>query len=122
MMLEQVREQALSVLWNLSCDERVRTKIAELELVQVLLATVDSEGEAEKEAAVGVLANLSCSPCNHTILTKAGVIPKFVSLFCITKSLHILPLINRLIILLEIQLSLSVFFYFREDMEEIAIS
>lgn len=81
MMLEQVREQALSVLWNLSCDERVRTKIAELELVQVLLATVDSEGEAEKEAAVGVLANLSCSPCNHTILTKAGVIPKFVSPF-----------------------------------------
>ena len=96
----QVRKQALSVLWNVSLNEKERTKIADLELLPALLAILDSEedkdvekeadvglriGDSEeetaKEAAVGLLANLSCSPCNHPILIQAGVIPRLVSAF-----------------------------------------
>lgn len=97
----QVRKQALCVLWNVSLNEKERIKIADLELLPVLLAILDSEdSEAEKEkeepvvglqsrdsieeetakeAAVGVLANLSYSSCNHPILIQAGVIPRLVS-------------------------------------------
>lgn len=73
-----MREQALCVLWNISSDESERKKIAELELLPVLLSTVDSHEEAEREAAVGVLANMSCSPCNQSILVEAGIISKLV--------------------------------------------
>jgi len=85
-----------------SLNEKERIKIADLELLPVLLAIVDSEEEEKaeeereepavglraaadsevetaKEAAVGVLANLSYSPCNHPILIEAGVIPRLVS-------------------------------------------
>nr|PNR35431.1 hypothetical protein PHYPA_023331 [Physcomitrium patens] len=91
----EVRKQALSVLWNVSLNERERNKLADLELLPALLAIVDSEEEketegedtvslqtgdfhqeSEKEAAIGVLATLSYSPCNHEMLIRAGVIPR----------------------------------------------
>jgi hypothetical protein len=76
----EVREQAVGVLWNLSANERERKKIAGLELLPVLLAVVDSKEELEQEAAMGVLANMSLSPSNHSILVDAGIIPKLVKI------------------------------------------
>lgn len=104
-MLIQVRKQALYVLWNVSLNEKERIKIADLELLPALVAILDSEedeedgeereeaggtllgardsveGETAKEAAVGVLANLSHSVRNHPVLIQHGVIPRLVSAF-----------------------------------------
>lgn len=77
----QVKEQSLYTLWNLSIDEKPRLKIAHGDLVSLLIKLLDDEEIKVKEAAGGVLANLSLSPCNHSIMVEAGVIPKLVSLF-----------------------------------------
>lgn len=76
----QVKKQSLCSLWNLSIDEKPRIKIAHGDLLPLLIRLLDDEEVKVKEAAGGVLANLSLSPCNHNNMVEAGVIPKLVSL------------------------------------------
>lgn len=76
--ISQVKEQSLCTLWNLSVDEKLRMKIANFELLPLLLKFLEDEDVKVKEAAGGVLANLALSQCNHEILVEAGAIPKLV--------------------------------------------
>lgn len=74
----QVMEQSICTLWNLSADEKLRVKIANNDILPILIKSLDDEDLKVKEAAGGVLANLSLSQANHNILVEAGVIPKLV--------------------------------------------
>ncbi|XP_020571255.1 uncharacterized protein LOC110018317 [Phalaenopsis equestris] len=76
-----VKEQSLCTLWNLSIDEKTRIKIAHGDFLPLLVKFLDDEEIKVKEAAGGVLANLSLSPCNHNNMVEAGVIPKLANLF-----------------------------------------
>lgn len=76
----QVKEQAISALWNLSVDEKFRLKIANSDVLPLLVKSIDDEDMKLKEAAGGVLANLALSHFNHSIMVEAGVIPKLVRL------------------------------------------
>eukprot|EP00249_Psilotum_nudum_P018091 c26634_g1_i4 orf=741-2645(-) len=80
----EAREQATCVLWNLSVEEKLRHKIANAELLQVLVVMLGSS-EGEREAAAGVMANLALSECNHDILVEAGAIPKMANILKDTK-------------------------------------
>ncbi|KAL0921137.1 hypothetical protein M5K25_008180 [Dendrobium thyrsiflorum] len=76
-----VKEQSLCTLWNLSIDEKPRIKIARGDLLPLLIKLLDDEEIKVKEAAAGVLSNLSLSPCNHCNMVEVGVIPKLANLF-----------------------------------------
>ncbi|KAI0515850.1 hypothetical protein KFK09_008518 [Dendrobium nobile] len=76
-----VKEQSLCTLWNLSIDEKPRIKIARGDLLPLLIRLLDDEKIKVKEAAAGVLSNLSLSPCNHRNMVELGVIPKLANLF-----------------------------------------
>ncbi|KAF9601124.1 hypothetical protein IFM89_017029, partial [Coptis chinensis] len=72
-----VKEQSICVLWNLSVDEKLRVKIANGDLLPILVKFLGDEEEMKvKEAAGGVLANLALSGSNHKILVEFDVIPK----------------------------------------------
>ncbi|XP_016547336.1 uncharacterized protein LOC107847539 isoform X1 [Capsicum annuum] len=71
-----VKEQSLSMLWNLSVDEKLRNKIANSDLVPLLIKFLEDEEVRVKEAAGGVLANLALTASNHNNMIEAGVIPK----------------------------------------------
>ncbi|KAK8933446.1 hypothetical protein KSP39_PZI015786 [Platanthera zijinensis] len=75
-----VKEQSLCTLWNLSIDENHRHKIARRDLLQLLIKLLDDEEIKVKEASGGVLTNLSLSPCYHSIMVEAGVIPKLADI------------------------------------------
>lgn len=72
--------QSLCSLWNLSIDEKPRIKIAHVDLLPILIKLLEDEKIKVKDAAGGVLANLSLSPCNHNNMVEAGVISKLASL------------------------------------------
>ena len=76
----QVKEQSLCTLWNLSVDEKLREKIANSDLLLLLIKFLEDEDVKVKEAAGGVLANLALSHSNHKTMVEAGVIPKLVRL------------------------------------------
>ncbi|KAF6144592.1 hypothetical protein GIB67_006084, partial [Kingdonia uniflora] len=76
----KVKEQSISVLWNLSVDEKHRAKIANTGLLSALISFLDDDGVEVKEAAGGVLANLALSQFNHGMMVEAGVISKMVKL------------------------------------------
>lgn len=76
----EVKEQSLCTLWNLSIDEKLRERIANNDILPMLVKFLDDEEIKVKEAAGGILANLALSPCNHNIMVEAGVIPKLANL------------------------------------------
>ncbi|KAI9082109.1 hypothetical protein K1719_035849 [Acacia pycnantha] len=72
----QVKEQSMSTLWNLSVDEKLRMKLANSDSLPLIIKYLEDGNVKVKEAAGGILANLSLSHVNHSILVEAGVIPK----------------------------------------------
>uniref|UniRef100_A0A5B7BN26 Uncharacterized protein n=1 Tax=Davidia involucrata TaxID=16924 RepID=A0A5B7BN26_DAVIN len=79
-LTSDVKEQSVCTLWNLSVDEKLRMKIANSDLLPLLIKFLDDEDVKVKEAAGGVLANLALSHSNHKIMVEAGVIPKLAKL------------------------------------------
>lgn len=79
-LASEVKEQSLCTLWNLSIDEKVRLKLANSDFVSELVKFLDDEDIKVKEAAGGILANLSINPRNHSIMVEAGVISKLADL------------------------------------------
>ncbi|KAK6931605.1 Armadillo [Dillenia turbinata] len=79
-LASEVKEQSLCTLWNLSVDEKLREKIANSELLPLLIKFLDDEDMKVKEAAGGVLANLALSQSLHNIMVEAGIIPKLAEL------------------------------------------
>lgn len=73
-----MKEQSICTLWNLSVDEKHRLKIANSDILPLLIKSLEDEDVNVKEAAGGVLANLALSRSNHNIMVEAGVIPKLV--------------------------------------------
>lgn len=73
-----MKEQSICTLWNLSVDEKLRLKIANSDILPLLIKSLEDEDINVKEAAGGVLANLALSHSNHNIMVEAGVIPKLV--------------------------------------------
>jgi HEAT repeat protein len=71
-------EQSICTLWNLSVDEKLRVKIANPDVLPLLIKSLKDEDIRVKEAAGGVLANLTLTHSNHDIMVEAGVIPKLV--------------------------------------------
>ncbi|KAA8532551.1 hypothetical protein F0562_032633 [Nyssa sinensis] len=79
-LTSDVKEQSICTLWNLSVDEKLGLKIANSDLLPLLIKFLDDEDVKVKEAAGGVLANLALSHSNHEIMVEAGVIPKLAKL------------------------------------------
>ncbi|CAN4123391.1 unnamed protein product [Withania somnifera] len=77
---QNVKEQSLCTLWNLSVDEKLGRKIANSDLLPLLIKFLEDEEVRVKEAAGGVLANLALTACNHKNMIEAGVIPKLAML------------------------------------------
>ncbi|OAE19512.1 hypothetical protein AXG93_4794s1240 [Marchantia polymorpha subsp. ruderalis] len=78
--IPEVREHATCVLWNLSVEEGPRAKLVNPEILQVLSSMLGSEKDGEREAAAGVLANLTQSSCYSDELVKVGIIPKLAKI------------------------------------------
>ncbi|KAB2620043.1 hypothetical protein D8674_037003 [Pyrus ussuriensis x Pyrus communis] len=76
----EVKEQTICTLWNLSVDEKFREKITNIDVLPLLVKSVDDEDIKVKEAVGGVLANLALSHFSHSIMVEAGVIPKLAKL------------------------------------------
>ncbi|XP_050275449.1 uncharacterized protein LOC126717654 isoform X4 [Quercus robur] len=72
----EVKEQSMCTLWNLSVDEKLGVKIANSDILPLLIKSLDYDDIKLKEAAGGVLANLALSQINHSIMVEAGVIQK----------------------------------------------
>ncbi|CAL1381767.1 unnamed protein product [Linum trigynum] len=72
----EVKEQSICTLWNLSVDERLRTKIASSTILPLLIMSLKNQDIRVKEAAGGVLANLALTSSNHKVMVEAGIIPK----------------------------------------------
>ncbi|XP_030513026.1 uncharacterized protein LOC115727034 isoform X2 [Rhodamnia argentea] len=72
----EVKEQCLCTLWNLSVDENFRVKIANSEVLPLIIKSLDDEDIKVKEAAGGVLSMLALSESSHEIMVEYGVIPK----------------------------------------------
>ncbi|KAE9450922.1 hypothetical protein C3L33_17179, partial [Rhododendron williamsianum] len=70
------KEQSIGTLWNLSVDEKLREKIANSDLLPLLVKFLEDEDNKVKTASGGVLANLALSHFNHKVMVEAGVIPK----------------------------------------------
>ncbi|CAK7326769.1 unnamed protein product [Dovyalis caffra] len=75
----EVMEQSICILWNLSVDEKLRVKIANPDILPLLIKSLEDEDMRVKEAAGGVLANLTLTHSNHNIMVEAGVIPKLAN-------------------------------------------
>lgn len=61
-------------------DENFRLKIANSEVLPLIIKSLDDEDIKVKEAAGGVLSTLALSESNHEIMVEFGVIPKLVRL------------------------------------------
>ncbi|KAG0456415.1 hypothetical protein HPP92_024203 [Vanilla planifolia] len=73
--------QGLCTLWNLSIEEKTRIKIGHGDLLPLLIKFLDDEAINIKEAAVGIMANLTLSPSYHIAMVEAGAIGKLADLF-----------------------------------------
>ncbi|XP_074296002.1 uncharacterized protein LOC141623747 [Silene latifolia] len=90
-LTSEVKEQSLSMLWNLSADDKVGLKIANPSLLPLLVKCLDDKDMKTAEAAGGVLANLALNTSNHKILVEVGVIPKLAKfLTCETEASKII--------------------------------
>lgn len=78
-----VKEQTICTLWNLSVDEKLSARIASSEVLSLIIKSLEDESIKVKEAAGGVLANLTLNQSNHRAMVEAGVIPKLAKLFTI---------------------------------------
>ncbi|KAG9456763.1 hypothetical protein H6P81_001271 [Aristolochia fimbriata] len=81
----EIKEQSICALWNLSVSEELRVKIANMGLIPVFIKSLDDDQLKVKEAAGGVLANLSLSSSNHAIMVEAGIIKKLAELLSTTE-------------------------------------
>ncbi|KAK8567545.1 hypothetical protein V6N13_105506 [Hibiscus sabdariffa] len=79
-LTSEVKEQRMCTLWNLSVDEELRVKIANSDILPLLISSLDDDDIKVKEAAGGVLANLALSHCNHSIMVEVGAISKLAKL------------------------------------------
>ncbi|KAL4303433.1 hypothetical protein GQ457_10G027110 [Hibiscus cannabinus] len=79
-LTSEVKEQSMCTLWNLSVDEELRVKIANSDILPLLISSLDDDDIKVKDAAGGVLANLALSHCNHSIMVEVGAIPKLAKL------------------------------------------
>ncbi|CAH8383004.1 unnamed protein product [Eruca vesicaria subsp. sativa] len=75
-----VKEQSICALWNLTVDEGIREKVADFDILKLLISFLEDDDVNVKEAAGGVLANLALSSSNHKIMVEVGVIPKLAKL------------------------------------------
>ncbi|KAL0430269.1 UNVERIFIED_CONTAM: Junction plakoglobin [Sesamum radiatum] len=75
-----VKEQSICTLWNLSVDEKLRVRITSSDVLPLLVKFLEDEDIKVKEAAGGVLSNLTLSQSNHKLMVEAGVIPKLANL------------------------------------------
>ncbi|XP_024009143.1 uncharacterized protein LOC18992637 isoform X2 [Eutrema salsugineum] len=75
-----VKEQSICALWNLTVDEEIREKVADFDILKLLISFLEDDDVNVKEAAGGVLANLALSRSNHKIMVEVGVIPKLAKL------------------------------------------
>ncbi|KAJ0247632.1 ARM repeat superfamily protein [Hirschfeldia incana] len=75
-----VKEQSICALWNLTVDEGVRERVADFDILKLLISFLEDDDVNVKEAAGGVLANLALSRNNHKIMVEVGVIPKLAKL------------------------------------------
>ncbi|KAH6765343.1 ARM repeat superfamily protein [Perilla frutescens var. frutescens] len=75
-----VKEQALCTLWNLTVDEKLSAQITSSEILPLIVKYLEDEDIKVKEAAGGVLANLTLKQSNHKIMVEVGVIPKLAKL------------------------------------------
>ncbi|XP_056854916.1 uncharacterized protein LOC130504323 isoform X2 [Raphanus sativus] len=78
--LATVKEQGICALWNLTVDEGVREKVADFDVLKLLIGFLEDDDVNVKEAAGGVLANLALSRNNHKVMVEVGVIPKLTKL------------------------------------------
>ncbi|KAL0396712.1 UNVERIFIED_CONTAM: hypothetical protein Scaly_0119600 [Sesamum calycinum] len=76
----QVKEQSICTLWNLSVDEKLCVRITSSDILPLLVKFLEDEDIKVKEAAGGVLSNLTLSQSNHKLMVEAGVIPKLANL------------------------------------------
>ncbi|XP_057765933.1 uncharacterized protein LOC130986520 [Salvia miltiorrhiza] len=75
-----VKEQTMCTLWNLSVDEKLSARMTSSEILPLLIRYLEDEDIKVKEAAGGILANLTLTQSNHKIMVEAGVIPKLAKL------------------------------------------
>uniref|UniRef100_A0A1J3IEZ9 Uncharacterized protein n=1 Tax=Noccaea caerulescens TaxID=107243 RepID=A0A1J3IEZ9_NOCCA len=75
-----VKEQSICALWNPTVDEEIREKVADFDILRLLIGFLEDDDVNVKEAAGGVLANLALSRSNHKIMVEVGVIPKLAKL------------------------------------------
>ncbi|KAK4409714.1 Junction plakoglobin [Sesamum angolense] len=75
-----VKEQSICTLWNLSVDEKLCVRITSSDILPLLVKFLEDEDIKVKEAAGGVLSNLTLSQSNHKLMVEAGVIPKLANL------------------------------------------
>ncbi|KAG0456477.1 hypothetical protein HPP92_024265, partial [Vanilla planifolia] len=80
-LTEEAKVQGLCTLWNLSIEEKTRIKIGHGDLLPLLIKFLDDEAIDIKEAAVGIMANLTLSPSYHIAMVEAGAIGKLADLF-----------------------------------------
>jgi hypothetical protein len=74
-----MKEQCLCTIWNFSTDENLRYKILGSDMLIPIVRFLDDEDIKVKEAASGIISNLTLSHPYHGDLVEAGVIPKLVS-------------------------------------------
>ncbi|XP_047054552.1 uncharacterized protein LOC124660767 isoform X2 [Lolium rigidum] len=76
----EIKEQCLCTIWNFSTDENLRYKILGSDMLIPIVRFLDDEDIKVKEAASGIISNLTLSHPYHGDLVEAGVIPKLVHL------------------------------------------
>ncbi|XP_051207615.1 uncharacterized protein [Lolium perenne] len=76
----EMKEQCLCTIWNFSTDENLRYKILGSDMLIPIVRFLDDEDIKVKEAASGIISNLTLSHPYHGDLVEAGVIPKLVHL------------------------------------------
>ncbi|KAM0842993.1 hypothetical protein ACQ4PT_057999 [Festuca glaucescens] len=76
----EMKEQCLCTIWNFSTNENLRYKILGSDMLIPIVRFLDDEDIKVKEAAAGIISNLTLSHSYHGDLVEAGVIPKLVHL------------------------------------------
>ena len=74
-----MKEQCLCTIWNFSTDENLWYKILGSDILITIVRFLDDEDIKVKEAAAGIISNLTLSHSYHGYLVEAGIIPKLVS-------------------------------------------
>ncbi|CAM0873037.1 unnamed protein product [Alopecurus aequalis] len=76
----EMKEQCLCTIWNFSTDENLRSKILASDMLIPIVRFLDDEDIKVKEAAAGIISNLTLSHSYHEDLVEAGIIPKLAHL------------------------------------------